>query len=790
MGETFLTYLEDAKKWQEGYFEDIKRWQRDLINAIHADSGNFSGQRSASGTLTTAREEALKGKLLESLHFIEMANRHDRIAKAYKETFQWIFHNPQLEHKPWASFIDFLEGDSALYWITGKAGSGKSTLMKFIYHDIRTFKHLAEWSQRREPLTAAFFFWNSGTNMQMSQLGLFRSLLFQLLKRCPALIPLVFPERWEVYSLFSNDHLGWSLQELRQAFRLLAKEEFPEERYCFFIDGLDEFNGDQSDLVDLLKEVSSSPYIKICVSSRPWNIFEDAFKHKPNLRLENLTYPDIKLLVDSEFQKNAGFIELEKLEPQYANNLIEAIVQKAAGVFLWVALVVRSLLAGFANGDRVCDLQRRLDSLPPDLEDLYEKMLNSLDPFYFEHASQYFRLVRASKEPPTLLCLSFADEEPDFVQTCKVQTLDDHQKLSRANIMKRRLNSRCKGLLEVSQAFASRHRRATLRKNSIKLERSEELTVQYLHRTVKDFLDSPRVWTRLVAATQNGYDPNLALSRSYLAQLKCMDPEGLEQTVFLGVIRSCLRHAYLAQERSGDGAVPVDLTPLLDELDRAATNLVNTPTFLELPFMQRYAASVHDRTGFPGPSWTCFLSSGANRPCTFLSLTVGLGFHSYVGNKVGQGCLQAHASGSWPLLADAVTMYGNLNLVFDWSTGPSAGMVKLLFDRGADPNQKLSTGTVWTLLLHNIESNPCMVHQRNKKPHVYSEVMSLFLQNGADLTSNWELFSSVAHNGVGNLIVAKVLQKMNTRRFRAFPWLYRKRLTKACIAAVQDEGSK
>jgi hypothetical protein len=60
----------------------------------------------------------------------------------------------------------------------------------------------------------------------------------------------------------------------------------------------------------------------------------------------------------------------------------------AAGVFLWVSLVIRSLLAGLVNGDRVSDVQRRLAFIRPDLEKLYEKMLDGLDPFYLEHASQ------------------------------------------------------------------------------------------------------------------------------------------------------------------------------------------------------------------------------------------------------------------------------------------------------------------------------------------------------------------------------------------------------------------
>lgn len=44
-------------------------------------------------------------------------------------------------------------------------------------------------------LVATFFFWNSGTQEQRSQVGLLRSLLFQILHHQPALMHLVFPEK-------------------------------------------------------------------------------------------------------------------------------------------------------------------------------------------------------------------------------------------------------------------------------------------------------------------------------------------------------------------------------------------------------------------------------------------------------------------------------------------------------------------------------------------------------------------------------------------------------------------
>ena len=140
-----------------------------------------------------------------------------------------------------------------------------------------------------------------------------------------------------------------------------------DERPCLFIDGLDEFNSDHRNLIHLFKDILVHNNLKLCVSSRPWDIFEDAFRHRPSLMLQDLTYEDIKSFATAELQSSPNFELLEKREPQYARQLVENIVSKVSGVFLWVRLVISSLIAGISYGDRINDLERRLDALPPDL---------------------------------------------------------------------------------------------------------------------------------------------------------------------------------------------------------------------------------------------------------------------------------------------------------------------------------------------------------------------------------------------------------------------------------------
>lgn len=705
LGEKFLGFIQDSAKWKA-----------DLIHAIHQERAPPSDRARSDHAHISARHGRLQRALIESLRFAEMTDRHHRIVEAYEKTFQWLFLPGNANQQKWTDFAGWLKGKSTLYWVTGKTGSGKSTLMKYIYGDKRTMDHLKTWAAGVPLVTAAFFFWNSGTRMQMSEVGFLQSILSQVLTERPALIPRILPERWEAYDLFGHDESVWSQPELQRAFRLLAREEAPEAKFCFFIDGLDEFDGDHTNLIRLIKDISPSSNIKLCVSSRPWVLFEDAFKHKPSLMLQDLTYPDIKHFIDSSFNNNPEFVELEKRESGYASELLRDIAQKSAGVFLWVNLVVRSLLAGLGNGDRVSDLQRRLDLLPLDLENLYEKILNSLDPFYLEHASQIFQHVRAANEPPSLLCLSFADEEPEYIFKMEVRPLPKGEEFYRADIMRRRLNSRCKGLLEVDPAVllpidavdvgdVSPVEHSTSVNGCLAKGISlANLTVQYLHRTVKDFLETPQVWGRIMLACPRTYDPYMAMCRSSVAQLKCLDPRSTGKEAFEQTLRVLL-YAHSIQDRLEEGQSTQSLVSLLDEFDRTATNL-------------------HKASGTEGSWPSKFLDdlltpeneAITSRP-TFLALAVWLGLHTYVEAKVHHGCLAHDKDGLLPLLSDAIKpRTGCCEHLLNRSQ--SVKMVKMLLKHGADPNEVCLTkqecmdttpffqraNTVWHQLLENSQS--------------------------------------------------------------------------------------
>ena len=312
--------------------------------------------------------------------------------------------------------------------------------------------YLRDWLGQNSLIVVSFYFWNSGYSMQMTQQGLFRAILHQALSQKPSLIPRVCPQRWEALCLF-DDVVELADAELQEMLVRLAQTLAQDEYLCMFVDGLDEFSGNHKELLECFKKVVSfHNRVKLCASSRPWDVFEDYFKNRPSLKLEHLTHNDILHFATSKFNADQNFQAMRVYESQFADNLIENVVLKSKGVFLWVDIVVASLLAGMGHGDRVTDLQRRLDLLPPELEHLYEKTLLSLDKFYLAHAAQYLTLVNTSTAPIPALLMSYTDEEiSKFIIAQPVQPLTEDEIRRRNEIMRRRLVSRCKGLLEMGR---------------------------------------------------------------------------------------------------------------------------------------------------------------------------------------------------------------------------------------------------------------------------------------------------------------------------------------------------
>lgn len=251
--------------------------------------------------------------ILQSLRFSSIDSRHQSILKEHSHTFLWIFNQTSS-----MKFVEWLKGEDGVYCVSGKPGSGKSTLLKFVADHEQTNRYLGEWAGSKKLITANFYFWNAATHRsQKSQPGLLRTILYQILRQCPELIQIAYPDQWVALSSDgkvlkeSRDEL-LTIPALLNTLRNISTSTASDTKFCFFLDGLDEYDGRPADIIELIDILKTFQNVKTCVSSRPWNEFEDRFGNDSpwKLYMHDLTRDDIRLYVEDTLGKNARFRQL------------------------------------------------------------------------------------------------------------------------------------------------------------------------------------------------------------------------------------------------------------------------------------------------------------------------------------------------------------------------------------------------------------------------------------------------------------------------------------------------
>lgn len=476
------------------------------------------------GLMTVYDVGDYRTKILDSLHFRGITERSSTIPEAYANTFEWVWRDQaeNLDMGKWESLSQWLQASktttSDCYWLSGKAGSGKSSLMKYLQNDQRTIDHLMDWAGTVELVMPSFYFWYAGTSLQKSQTGLLRSLLFDILSRRPDNIIVIFPELCRV--IMSKKAIGTiepTFTELRAAFARLVQNLPIDLRICFFIDGIDEYTGDHNDICDFISEITRHPSIKALLSSRPIPACVDRFKKYPSLRLQDLTRKDIELYLSDHLGAHSLMKRMEYGEPGITASLTSKIINLASGVFLWVVIVVRNLRLRLQDYDTVANLLEEVDRLPSDLEKLYDHMLEGMSEQNRVLGSKLLQVTLRNFEldssyPMTLLQLLFS-QEGDYTKCLKapIEALEENTCNWLCEATEGRLRSRCCGLIEVNWP-----------------EDPSELSVGgksvgFFHRTVVEFLQTDMVWEKLrLLTSKTTFDAEMALLSSSVSELKVM----------------------------------------------------------------------------------------------------------------------------------------------------------------------------------------------------------------------------------------------------------------------------
>lgn len=499
--------------------------------------------------------------ILRALRFDAINDRFAGVVEAHQKTFGWLFddddrHRPEGEEDMDTSgelrlqarenFISWLEEEyktrkAGIFHVLGKPGSGKSTLMKFLYRHDKTKEHLKRWVSEKELIFCPFFFWKPGSDIQKSQRGLVRALLFSILSAAPDLIPVWFPTQSARAEFDDVVDLDQHVTEEVFYAILRAPETYERRRFVFFLDGLDEFEDKQHHrsklfLVQLmLKWVEqSSGNLKLCISSREQVEFESGFKTSPHFRLQDLTRSDMKTVINSRLADlNTTFL-IDGVHNSNLEHIGRIILGHAQGVFLWVTLVLTNVECGLLQGDSPRALEQKVKDLPSEINDLLQRIFNEIHSSDRRKAMRTFQLVKVMGALE--LCLTHYSfwvdvvDNPEFVFLCPTSRENEAQVEVRLLKARRQIYGVCKGLVEIDRHKykGGPHWRHVYRES-----------VMFTHRSVVEFLQGPEIQASMLPHTER-FNPILMMFRLYVAHFNHIIPRQEEFEGLNGVVSRML----------------------------------------------------------------------------------------------------------------------------------------------------------------------------------------------------------------------------------------------------------
>lgn len=334
----------------------------------------------------------------------------------------------------------------------------------------------------------------------------------------------------------------WTLKKLEQALSKIIHQELIDMDLCIFIDALDEHDGPPEFIAQFLKDIvrqqSNRTRLKILFSSRPWNAFLEAFSDCPGFRIHEHTKNDVRELC-------AHAIQLSTPGSEHLLQLVNDIVERAEGVFLWVKLVLSDLSKVIATATEKGstealpgDLMATLESLPHDLIDYYGTIIERIPQSYRREAfclldtvakGDYIQLADV---PTILACLDFSKySERD-------QILDELERKPREDLAIL-LRTFTGGLIES-------HNNGPL------------IKLQLLHQTVLEFVQRPEFKTAVLGSRAHLMDDNghTFNAKSFLISRftnKKNEENGSTDVLTFGVERTIkfLQHASSSEQTTG-----------------------------------------------------------------------------------------------------------------------------------------------------------------------------------------------------------------------------------------------
>lgn len=640
-------------------------------------------------------ERSWRSALLGWLTFAEIDDRREQVQKAHEETFKWIFKDGNE-----TGFATWLSSGDGIFWVHGKPASGKSTLLKYITREGRLIELLQIWSGQVPPVVASYYFWNAGSELQRSLVGLYRSLIHQILKADEHMCRAAFPEWQERFAEREP-----TIEMLTVAMDNILSAGSLSKNFFFIIDGLDEYDRDsmgKTQLAELMLHMSQSPRVKLLISSRPETPFKNVFRQCRTLNLESLTASDIETFVKRSLWSNPFVRSISDVEGHSINEIATFILDNAQGVFLWVVLAIRIALDGINNHEDVSVVRDGVMLLPPELDQLFTHILTQRIPRKHRQEALrclYIAFIWHSEsvtqfEPKDLsyTIVSIARQASTYAKACSLahSTVWESPELS-----KERLANRCQGLLEVIG------------------EENDSIRVTFLHRTLLDYLKGKEE-ANLLPKTELG------------------DAFDVYTAIMAGIICACRKYKY------GHNYYPTSSSAWkFFYLNSLAEDSTGQPRSELIVMLDRLEASISASIS-DGRHWSAvLLHYELSAKSDLLSWSACCGASKHVQKSIENGEISS-THGSTLLLNYALmpiafpeAMYGQ------WPVEPRDDLCTLLLDNGANPAYEIDGLCPWLIVLNRIVTDMRMKqHTTQQEVHETSvalRVLGKFARKAPDL---------------------------------------------------------
>ena len=398
----------------------------------------------------------------------------DRIGTGAGNTGKWVLRDPQ--YCDWRN-----EPGSALLWLQGNPGTGKSTLMK----QIKT--QLEKELRGSNAVIASYYYSAREGKSETSHTHMLQALLHQLLLQDTENI---YPFFRSIFRTNRERMQPWQYDEMQSIFVSIFRSASRSDSYYLLLDALDESDRDGiPKTISLLQEVIIAEVkLKVLVASRPSLHISNGFANSEfHLVLEEKNQKDIEMVIASSLEF------LQSSDRTTFQWIARYILDHARGVFLWVTLVVSDVKRLVFKGWSEAELRSKVKGLPDSLIPYYQSITTSLadqarhEPAILTEGMTTLHWIVYSERPLTVA------ELRDVLATSSIRNTMAPSLLFSSNFyghrlrqlehVPKRLMSNCGELVEVKRS----PQRATTSAEVSPYISSEDI-VQLFHETVREFL--------------------------------------------------------------------------------------------------------------------------------------------------------------------------------------------------------------------------------------------------------------------------------------------------------------